>query len=592
MATCWRCAGTISSDADRCPDCGALPGGELLEIDVFDDGARTTSELVDATDSASPAWLIVAALAVLGGFVAFFALTGDGSDDAADPADASDAAIDEPDPEEPAIEFETILAPDGDIVGPLQWETAIDGVGFPLATLDVGDSVFVYTTDSPSPFQNSGTVHAYERVGYQDWRDRGPIVDAGARITAIAESPGGAVAVGEDSAGQPTMWDTTDGLRWDSTPLAEITEPGMAGARAHTIAATDDTVMVLGRPPDPWELVTTAVRERFGELDTSLSTDFSGFGDIVTVRGPFGIVVGEIDATELGVDLNASFDEQRDRHVLWIDEGDGWTTTVDDGALIDLFSHGDELVRLSLEGGSGPRMSTYDDGEWSDATALDAVWQVRPWGDRLVGPNHWGSITVIDPEAGVEQELEVPGHVSSSNISWLDAGVSGLVVAESVWPTPTVTPDPERVIIVRDGFALTAADGGLRLRYGDEIDLTFSSFWQSARDRYDVDLATESVTFLGDDGERLATFSIGELDQLQSLAVNRWDRQDTTRVLFTPDGETWHGGELDLGAERTAFMWPTIVGDRIVATVLTDVEPNWNPTGDHTFRILEAALPE
>ena len=88
MSACWRCGSSSPSGANFCPSCGAELRSELPDLDLLAEPARVENTApVEADDTATSPWLIAAAVAVVGGFVAFFALVGGDSGDDFPPVD-------------------------------------------------------------------------------------------------------------------------------------------------------------------------------------------------------------------------------------------------------------------------------------------------------------------------------------------------------------------------------------------------------------------------------------------------------------------------------------------------------------------------
>lgn len=605
MAACWRCGSETPTGAKFCPECGAELRA-VADLDVFGE-PQPAGGHIEPTDTNAPRWLLVGALALIGGLVAFFALVGDDDWPSADPFEdrADFEAIDDPigdvdsedrETEEPELETTDEEPPPAEIAGPLDWDVALTGgVGFPALTIDIGESTFVYSIDGNTAWTTGGELHTYRRAPGGEWTDVGTMLDAGARVTAVWPTPAGAVAVGSDADARPTLWRTTDGTTWNADVLPPVGDLGFDGAIPRIAATNDDITVVVGSPPDPWALLHDEVRKRFDDVNVGL--EISGGPDMpttVTVRGPFGIVVDELELTELGIDPEL-FDDSNNANLVdvptWENTGDGWGTSSSDGRLHDVMMASDRVLGVWANE-LGPEVRPLAEDGWGEPIRFANVWQINPWGDRFVGANRMSGVAVFDGDGELIERYDVPGAAAMGNIVSVTADDTGMVVLESIWE-PTEEPESRiRTVVLRDGYTLEAADGELELRTGDEIILRSSLFWMGGNDRHTVDLAAPEpqITFLSEDGEPLVAFTIAELADLERQTHSVFDSRERLRVLFSDDGSTWYGGEV--GTEDSfGWMETHLTGSRIIATQLQG--DAWNPGQNRfEFTILEAPLPD
>ena len=493
MAACWRCGSTTPGGAKFCPECGAELRSDVADLDVFTPAPSGPDHHVEATDSTPSRWLLLVGLAILGGLVAFFAVIGGDDEPSADPfedradfdaVDEADGGDDEPDDEpETATTTETdepTTTSDGEIVARLDWETTLTGgTGFPNATIEIGDDTFLYTVDGPAAWSFGGQVRAYQRVPGESWTDLGVIIDPDARVVSVWPAPDGALAVGLDATDAPTLWRSTDGTTWTAEALPPVTDPGFEGAVPRVAAEADGTIVVVGSMPDPWALVSNALQERYPSAGHTMHADFGYEGEtFITLRGPFGIHIGEVEPAELGLvpDALDRFYGDFQPAPVWSNTGAGWTYEIEADPLYGVFAVGDRIFGAS--GYEGPMLTEFADGEWRQRRYFENVWQIQPWGDGFVGANYSQGVTVFDAEARKTDEWATPGSSVNSHISAIGAAAAGVVVAESTWNSTDEPVEPERFLVLRDGYTLEASSGELELLRDGESILRSSLFWQ------------------------------------------------------------------------------------------------------------------
>lgn len=605
MAACWRCGRKTPPGANFCPGCGTEVRSEIGELDVFAEpsAAATPTEPVDTTPSR---WLLVGALALIGGLVAFFAFVGGDDEPSADPFDErSDFdAIDDPTLEdgteaEPVTETEptTSLAPvrpsiDGELDAQL---VELVGKGMPLAVVPIGDSVFVYASDSFTMFTAGPGAVAYERTPSGDWVELGFMIDQAALVGGVAPTAGGAVAAGRDVDGAPTLWRTSDGRTWTPEALPEFDSPEFEGWVPNFVAEVDNLTVVGSAPPDPWAPLIEVMTERFGDDLVGASPEIDD--DEVTVRGPFGVILGSFEFTDAGLvmsDFERFFSGRPTP--LWESTGDGWTMRLVDGVVVGLLATSDGRIVQTIGGEVGPTSSIWDGDSWTEYAELSDAWQLAPWGARLVGERGDGDLVVFGPDLMVEEEIFLPSAGTGYTAGYA-ASDRGLVAVQGLWDSPSAASRDERVVILRDGFTLTAEFGNLTLSRDDAEILRSGNFWGPDDDAagYRVDRSDDQTTivFLDENGGDLVGFTLEELAALETTTDGRGPVGPTLRVLFSADGQRWYATDSDEDAVPSATVSRLHVGnDEAVLAALVDPGRGWAPGTPLTFRLLEVDLPE
>lgn len=600
MAPCWRCRTEAPSDANFCANCGAEIKAQARDLPVFAAPTTVGGEHVEAAEPAPSRWLLLVAVLLLGGLIGFFAVIGGDDEPSADPVDGPDDERGEQgDTTEPEGDADTeTVEPDeatiGEIVAPLEWETTFaEGVGFPMAALTVDDSDFVYSVDSTLWWSGRGTAQAYRRTSEGTWEALGVVIDPDAQVGGIWEGPNGALATGLDAAGNPTLWRTTDGVTWAAESLPVIDDE-FGGAIPRIAAEAGGVTMVVGAPHDPWMAVQEMLRELYPDDWQGLSAEFNS--SVITVRGPFGIVVGEHEITDSGFDP-----ERFDAHwwerplPTWYTSEDGWTIDTVTTPPRHVFTSGDRLFGLS-DSGLGPQLRVFDQGEWGEPVGFRGVWHVEPWGDQFVGTNQAQGISIFDDAGELIERVDLPGSSANGHVSVATTSDAGLVVAENNWASNETSGRSQRVVALRDGYTLEVDSdlAYLTIRRDNEVVFQSSNLPGANTSRYAIDDADSelSVTFLSKEGDPMVAFTIGELIELEQISYGSSSTNDRMRVMFTADLESWYVGDVALDPGQW-FIAPRLTDDRIIATQLVGTQSPWAamPEGQR-FSIIEASLPE
>ena len=575
---------------------------EVGELDIFAQpaAAATPTEPVDTTPSR---WLLVAALALVGGLVAFFAFVGDDGP-SVDPYEerADFDTIDIPEEFEGVTgeeleEAETVTPPiRPSIDGALDARVVeLVGRGTPLAVVPIGDSTFVYATDSLAAFTAGRGARAYERTPSGEWIELGFMIDEGALVGGVASSSDGAVAVGRSVDGAPTLWRTSDGRDWRPETLPEFDAPAIADWIPSLVAEVDGLTVVGASPPDPWVELIGAMEERFGTDLVGATPEIGDDG--VTVRGPFGVVLGSFEFADADLvmgDFDRFFSDRPTP--MWESTADGWTTTLVLDVVIGLFATPDGRIVRTVGGDLGPATSIWDGEGWTKHDELSATWQLVPWGDRLVGDRGDGDLAVFGPDLAVEKELFLPSAGAGYTAAYA-ANDRGVVAVQGLWDSSGSQRGDERVVVLRDDFTLTAQFGNLTLSR-DGVDIVRSgNFWgpdDVAEDyRVDRDGDQTTIVFLDEGGNDLVGFSLEELAALEETTDGRGPVGPTPRILFSGDGERWYATDDDDDTiESLTFSRLHVGSERAVLAALVDPGRGWAPGTPLTFRLLEVDLPE
>ena len=568
---------------------------------MFAEPTTVGGDHVESADAAPSRWLLLVALVLLGGLVGFFAVIGD--DPPSDPIDEqADADADEgSDAEgggvEEAAETEPVEmaeSADPEIVGPLEWEVTLTaGQGFPTATMELGDSVFVYSIDSTVPWSQAGQLRAYRQTPDRTWQDLGAVIGPEVEVRGVWPGENGALATGLDATGTPTLWRTSDGTTWAPESLPPIGD----GPVPHLAAEAGGVTLITGWPEDPWELLQDVLQELYPDSWQDLQTDFGYEGsEVLTVRGPFGILIDEYDLVDVGLDPDTfdSFRWEQTSTPLWQNTGDGWTTTTLPEGMFTISAKDGRIFGLS-DYGIGLDVAVFDGDEWSESTQFDTVWQIEPWGDDFIGTNGPDGLTRFDENGQLIERIDVPGSSPNGHISAISATDDGLAIAENVWDSTNEPDEPDRIVVLRDGYTLETVQGELRLSRADETILRSSLFWRGDTSRYSIDRDADDlpVTFLSEDGEPLVTFTMAELTELERATYGPFPSSGRDRVLFTSDTTSWHGGDFDIESGDGILHLHASQGHLIVSRLDTRGLNPWGLTGEAVqFMIVEAPLPE
>ncbi|MEM9203832.1 MAG: zinc ribbon domain-containing protein [Actinomycetota bacterium] len=593
MAACWRCGTQVPFDANYCPSCGVSVRAEM-ELDVFTDRS-VTGDHVEAAAPRSSRWVAIGAVVLLGGLGAFFAfLSDDDGEPSADPFEERanfDATDDDPQPEPtaPDVGEETELPParvNSTLDGDLGWTTTFEGPGFPLAVVPLGPSTFVYTSTNVLAWQRGGTASAYERTRDGNWIDHGLVID-GATVTSIAPSDDGAIAVGTNEAGHPTVWRSSDGLTWAAEQLP-ISDDTTRNADPLVVVASGNTTIVWGAEPNAWTELQNAISARYPDLGVPVGLEtYEGQGSVEVV-GPFGLTVVDLGFAELGLAADDLWSSTGGPSVSWTNTGDGWIVEPLSAGATSLIN-AEGTILQTVAGSLGPEVSTFDDSEWSEPISFPDPWSLSHWGDRYVTTDQSGVLSVFGADFAMEERLQIPDHRFGHDVSATIGTDAGLVVFTTNWDADDAS-DDERVILLRDGYTVEARTGELQIRQGD--DILVREFRGGSNDNYrvDIDATPPTVTFLDSVGAPLVTFTLSELAELEAVSPDPGGAPTTNhRLLFTRDGEGWHGGDF---ADTDVWLTEaTLVDDQLLG-VMFDASSWFLQSTDIEFRVIEAPVPD
>lgn len=583
---CWRCGAETTDAAAFCDQCGAKVRADAPDLEFFTDVAPAPPAPVEAASTDGSRWLLVAGVGLVAALVAFFALTSADDTPSADPYEerADFEAVDAPEEADTAADgsgapTSTIPLTFGEVLAPLSWSIVRDQVeGYPLALVELDRSIFVYATElAPFWSVSSSGARAFQYTSGGDWIDHGLVIEADAQVNAIAVGDDGLLATGLSGAGEPVVWRSDDGTTWRAEQLPGTAVDGFAW-RPAAIAERDGVVVVASSPIDPWQQVTTAVYERFGPDVIGINGhDWSPDTDDVTVRGPFGLQLASVPLDELGLDADLLDDgaSRPQPSPIWVYDQGAWASNVVTGQVTTLTTSADGGIHLAMSTDSG-EISTYRHGTWRPRAADTNLFGLQPWNDGFVGRGDADRLAFLDADFGLVSETLPPGlGVGDAVLDTFATGPLGLMVSSRVWDSEaTEALEDSAVVVLRDGYRLEVGPVHLLQVSRDGEELVRANAWSSDSDGYRADLDCEepSIIFLDPEtGEDLVAFTLAEMRELEAEVQPQIEYPDQAiSMLFSPDGQNWLGGEVDLiDSSAPALVVAHVGSERLYTLIVT-----------------------
>ncbi len=507
-----------------------------------------------------------AALAALGVLAIFFATAGD-------------TPVPQPDPLPEATPGPTqvTIKETARLVEEIPLSPAVElGAAEPLALVFHDGSYYLFAVDRAADTLAAPATMTWASADARRWRRVDSDLPAGVHIDAVASSPFGLVAAGEQD-DTPTLWVSSDGAAWDAYALHEPTDAATWAVADLAVGA--DGVVVLARTttqdvdvsryhlPDE---VAAVVEEYPDALEVGRGT--SGW---VELLGPFGIRLGWFDVGTAAGDVPI---DRRDPdgagHLfrwrpgepvieLELPRSDIESVSTVDGSLIVAGYGGPEAaIQASPDGGDswepmvGPAMPDADLG--GRAVALEG------FGPRL-------SLDVWPLDRTTTQHVDLRPVVAADDriVSWRLAG-SGhalLLLLGSALPQGPPGP-PATSTLVGDDGELTISSDPNTWSFSTTVDGETLRIWAS--DGFVTDFRARTVTVVDHD-IALMTFDLATLVDLErAMAADAPNRSSEVigTALVSDDGTSWSPIDLSDTADTILVVATdelVVVAGRVLA---------------------------
>ncbi|MEO0492125.1 MAG: hypothetical protein AAF081_01765 [Actinomycetota bacterium] len=597
---CWRCGVEITSYTTSCSTCGAEVRATAPAIELLIE-PQPVATPVDATTGEDRLRPLIAGIALVAAVVGFFVITDtdDGPADAPtrEGADAEPAEA-EPDtgsiaaqtaPGDPELDDDGGVATIDDVIAPIDWrDLAAFPDAAPVALVELDDAMLVFSTPDVGGWLAGSEPLAVTRLTADgSVTDLGTVVGGDAQITAIAPSGDGVVATGLDADGAPTVWRSVDGSAWQDERLPAVALGSTETLRPDRIVELDGVIVVTGRPADAWRLVQAEVTDTFGDLGGTAGIAWGSNGNRITIYGPLGIVVGELDSAELGIDLDNG-SNYGEPGPVWVHDDGAWASSVSDGQVDTLTAAPGGSIHIVETGRGWQTVWAYQDGMWVQREADTSVWSMHAWreGFVAVAPNEY--LTFFDHDHLPTGDRLAAGVADGNYVSAIGTGPAGVLATMTWWDQPR-TPVETREEILRDGYTLTVNSSQVLSLTRDGETISVLHTWSSIDERafrVDLDRDEPVVVFLDPPtGDDLVTFTLAELADLERRLTPSAVAEQLLSATFTPDGETWYGGPVRA----------TDLGDIPVVAVGTDrvflAMVHLDTDGSLGFRLWDAPIP-
>jgi len=568
---CGSCGSEVLSDARFCHVCGRRLGVEPIDFDIYGTGRSIggSSDPLTTEPSRKKALLAVSALVVVfvAGLAVFNWVT---SDDAPSAAPPDTTTLPSTVPPTTSVEGSSVDESPGtllDVGDPLAWHQGpVIGELMPLGIVEHDGQVLFFASEPGQRFGPEATglgLAAWRSGDGASWESLGRVIDPPNELASVAASPNGMVAVGRSSEGAAAIWRSVDGIGWDMEVLPEAspsTSDNVVPTMAASIGGIDVVVGVSGAR-DPlarfyraWQDLTGRSADDFNfSLTARAESNFE-------VRGPFGLLLDSLSAEDLGLtqdDLRFALSGGASEHsaVVWSStDGADWQISILGRIFpVGLAVTGNKFV-LAGQGQADSRIWMSDDGTaWQDMSdGSIRVASIVSWGQMLLAARVQDSVDLVVSGDGVDwQSIGLAGvlpDLYSLIPGFVTAGDDGVAVAAiQVSFGPDSQQPPAEAILVKDGYTLTANQGGgLELRRGEETLLTVIGF-SAGQDDFISDLGGGTVTFVDPTtSDPYITFTLDELRELEAAAG--FDFSPVTQrslILYTSDTKTWSITNVD-----------------------------------------------
>lgn len=550
MVACWRCGGEIQNTDRICPSCGQPTG---YGLNLAEPATAATDPV--AAEPRAP-WAAVIGVAVLVAvLIGFFAVAtrDDPADETANDEPRPDAA-DDPDrsDDEPVGDGERVGG--DDITRAISSEppdyvttavrrsltvsttTSLDG--WVIGAASLGESLLVLSAGETVQAVwgvNGRDISAHRRSADGTWEDLGPVLP-GATVAAVTSVDETVYVTGRNARGEPMLWESTDGATW----LAELLPPTEADSVPAQIAATADTVLIVGSPRIPFLELTAEIQSAGVDLGPFDWPEITSSGDLI-VRGPLGVPVETIDLAAIGIEdvARRAVGSSNNLSATWARTGNEWRVTDSPFQGFGPTMASDNAFHRP----TGASIERSLDGiEWETAAASTSAWFLTAWRDRFIAAIGQGDFEVRDPGLDLWFQASFPGSASPHTLTAGPAGMAVLAVAPSLDRT-----DISPIVLRRGGAtAWFGVDDRIRIETDEHtLDNVFLYEVRPNDPRLVVDADAETVTFVeSDSGGELITVTFAELETVHAAL----HPPPTLRhqVLFSREGREWALGELGI----------------------------------------------
>ncbi len=616
---CGSCGVEVVDGAQYCHACGWHLDGAPIDVDIYRDEHRKVRSDDPEPIRPSRRTLLVGALAlalvVVVGVVVFdWFATGDAP--SAGPPPSTTVALDKAEPstsEAGSTEVDSaglVL----DAGNSLAWHDGPDIGGLtPIGIVEYGGQVFVFASppSGSTPLVGAG-VEMWRSGDGLVWEPARTVIESPNLVMSVSAEPGGLVAVGQNADGDPAIWRSVDSSDWAMTTLPDAPLSSVVPVPVMS-ASAGGVEVVVGRPMsrNPFDPVLPAMRKLTGlSLDGfGLSAQYGG-SFRATISGPFGLPLLSASGAELGLSQEdvrriQNGDTDSPTATLW-NSGDGldWrVTTLDQVSPSSLAVDNDGRFVMSGIGPQGFVAWGSDLGEsWQKlGSRQNAANSVVSWKQMLIGTQPLGGGDIAMSTDGSDwRPIGLPGILPTSfklSGSRLAAGNEG--IAATVYATPpeaAVRTDLPEVILMKDGYTLTANDGdtnNLVLRRGQDTLITVYAYSNSQAGIV-ADLGNETVTFVDPQtSDPYVTFTIDELRQLDATAnKGRQNVGTQSRILFSSDAITWTINDIAGPAETNRYVADMqITSHGLIAVITTRPATPSAPPDASTTQIFIADYP-
>lgn len=546
----------------------------------------------------------VAALVIIGGFVAVGALTPAGEvaveTTTTSSTTPSTTTTTEPAPASDPETFEISQIAQGE---PLNWEAAmILDDSYPIALFDHGESIFLFSTSRPnfSGFE-SGGLRGWRTEDGVSWEPLGEGIPQQSPVTHVSSTGQGLIALEmELESSGFTLWRSDDGRQWSAEEVAVDTGNDLLGFTPMAAGATDDLLVVVGVIDVKMRRV---IEERLGvAIGDQLEVDLRGFrtevvDDEITfsLDGPLGFPLVSFGAEELGLTADEREMLQSNTTVLVASPDGGWQQSeIPDAGYVESVTatpDGD-IVALGYGRLGYTRWTSRDGLTWVETSASLGPSRIDEWGDRLAGPSGTGGASVLVEMDGAWTDIG-PGQDLPPTLSWsatgTAAGPGGITTMITGWG---IEQDTEPVTLTSGDTTLTLDffRGRYELKAGDAVHA-----WgprQTSPPWVDTDLKTGLIEFTDPGtGEHLGTYPLEVITAAQSSYWQDWEEGRPFQAFaFTPDGREWTIQDSTTIGERITVQMLEVTDSHVIAAGTNDAGM-FDPTLSPGFGVWAAPLP-
>lgn len=599
---------TISCDEQ--PDSGAV---RFLSV-VLPDG--TGSEHSGPRKGRSLLFA-VAAITIVGGFVALGTLSPSISQTVLEPTTttASSTTTTEVEPPVDPENFTVSQIATGE---PLEWEKMVSSArGHPIGVTEHGGTLYLFATGHPPWEPEPGGLTTWTSEDGRNWRPIDDGIGPEFNVTSVTSTPQGLIAVGaRPGGGNLILWRSDDAVEWSTRQVPTGADGLYRTPRPLAVGATADSVVVSAvNELDREGLVQNRLREAGIEVDLSQlswETRYAGDDGIeLILYGPLRtpaltVTLDEIGLSELEQELITRDLAVGNWSNIWVVDHDGnWLSgNIPLSHVSAIFGRSDGSFLALGGGGAGlPAAMVSPDGlNWNPTSDSPVPVSASSYPDGFVGFSDRAIPEILASDSGQAWEsLYTVDQLPSLGgwfVSAFGAGDDGLAMTvqgretgglEPPAGTPTVTSANGSIL------TLDFEQGLYELTTGDQIEHTWEMPRRGPVDATEgpqVDLESQMVIFPDPETrDTLAEFSFQELRDAESeyRSVSLSDIVQHHALVFSTDGSEWEiqdAGPI-LGSQAIRLL-EVGNGQILAVTVPYSPLPNSSQGG---FEIWSAGIP-